>query len=396
MKRKHFIWMFLAVCGIALIAEVVLLVHTFTKKKSPEKKTETEEEKENPAPAEEEEFVWLLTRRIKTDHGEQCENDSIGYDEYGRMIRYESAPSDGISTVATITYEKSGIKAETEGGARKEILLARGFDLLRGESFFRIPVGKYEIEYDEKGFWKSAYYQILRDESHVICGRDFQFDEEGRLIGYEDWEEDEQPGSHLVTGTFRFEYDDSGRIASYSYSRNPQLSFVDPKVGDYQLEYGEDYQRLIQMQSGRKTYERDRRQYASGTFETETKYYKEGDITVWKTWIFRMPGNFNEVMDPIFIAGSADSTEDSIRLEFDSENRFTAMHETGDKGKTFLYTAEYDEEGRLRMLSSGGSTHIRTFTYDDFGNVILMTQTDVDGMELTTQYEWTKMPVTKK
>lgn len=117
MKRKHFILMIIAICSVALIAEVVLLAGTLNKKKSkePEKGTEkvtataTPSPTEVPTPVVTYQKVWKLAKESGSEAW--MRTTSYEYDDQGRERRRVIYDNGSLAAKETylLSYDRSGM-----------------------------------------------------------------------------------------------------------------------------------------------------------------------------------------------------------------------------------------------------------------------------------------------
>lgn len=97
LSRRTFIVVILSVCAAALVTEIVLLIHSFTKKKSSSKASEGENY---------DGYIWLLVEETDSEYG-TCK---YSYDDLGRCIRVEyngflnQNPSLTFCEIADIEY----------------------------------------------------------------------------------------------------------------------------------------------------------------------------------------------------------------------------------------------------------------------------------------------------
>ena len=79
LSRRTFVIVILSVCAVALVTEIVLLIHAFSKKKAGEVSAKQTEEKNYDG------YIWLLVEETDSRLG-TCKYE---YDDFGRCIRVE-------------------------------------------------------------------------------------------------------------------------------------------------------------------------------------------------------------------------------------------------------------------------------------------------------------------
>ena len=237
LRRKQFLIALGAVCLIAIIAEAVLLIHTFSKKKD-KKQTEitpTEQGKlvdnvtPTPSPVTTPELepaftqVWRLASEKTTySNGNVSNFWSYEYDELGREIKRVFYDEETLKPSATILihHDRSGIIITEQwepdvNGTLKETrcFYPTGY----GTSFdFMLIKNPYLSEgeileschYDENGNLTGelrSWHQFIEDPpTHSVV----KISPDGQLISHEEYDVDDR-----LTAEYRFTYDGLGRLS---------------------------------------------------------------------------------------------------------------------------------------------------------------------------------------
>lgn len=260
LKKKQFILLIVGICVIALVTEVVLLIHTFSEK---------EEEKPTPTPAVAEvtptkeptdkpveyKTVWRVTKEEASGNN----SFSIGhdYDEQGREVRRVEYKPDGVTPESTtiLKYDRSGIilaqswKPDTEGElvqTKCYFPTAADFDTLDYWTVIKNLTNTGEIvtkaEYDSDGNLEGLDSTFsttgsIADEGHSH----WSMDEKGRVSFHGFME----PGEEEYHRWYEFEYDDEDRLISVKYRDD-----YGEKTQMYAIHYRDNHRTVVQKANG--------------------------------------------------------------------------------------------------------------------------------------------------
>ena len=403
LTRKHFIIGLLAVCAIAVIAEAVLLIHTFSKKKkeakAPDKKIEgnagTETEKEPTATPDSEEgnnfrTEWKLISRRQSDNG--AENSFVyDYDEYGRQTRIAYLSQGKTVWTDYYSYTKNGYVFEEwipdKRGEKNHTAISDQIGALETiwDSLTDGIAGNYEEAFDRNGNRIKLTITLPGDGEKypeytaVQYLYEYEYDEKGRLT--------KRTKSEGIDGEFKLRsfdelvYDSEGRLKEHTYYCDTQDSGRCLKVfceeHTYEIERtivrtvhyteagGEDWTEIYTDWQGNGINE----------FRSETKEYANVNRSYVPSSL-----EFVQISSMAMFIGELytntvtrkDGTVEEIRrAEFDEEGRPVAFYDAGKSGP--LANCEYDEQGRLKKAvlygMMGGDVQY-DFEYDEAGNLI--------------------------
>lgn len=404
LKRKHFIIALLSLCGALVIAEAVLLAVTFSKKKSPKKTGGNEPsvtgEAGEQTEHEKKEYVWRPVKYRETLYGHLTEDLTIEYDNQGR-IKHITGASDELSLEYVLTYEKSGvIMSVVDEDGEKEVYFIRDlYDQLTGESTFRVKTGEYELERDEQGYWKRVAYKITENRLVTVYGRDFVYDDAGRMAGYTDWK--------MVTGfeteeiaqnTSTYAYDEQGRISRVEVKLlNMLMSY--PSPGEYVYEYGDGWKTETRYVDGEAVTVTRWDYFEGGTlFVTDYSQNDPEEATRKIGWIFKMPDSYTGIVGD---EKTTSPTFESLgNLEYTvsyDEKKGAAQMILRNRAMGAEQVAKkyfYDEKGRIAEIWNGDE-ETRQFTYDENGNVTRVTEKDGENTVSEIELEYQKIFLSK-
>ena len=425
-KRRHFIAALIVVCSVAVIAEAVLLVHFFTKKKPSEKPEKTVSGTPVPTiPVKDpetakryvitKEYGWRYNEAIGRS-GEFCKE--YEYDESGRVTVIRVLDGDKVISTAITTYGKEGSVTETWEPDRNGTLEKRSFADQTGETFrtvYQDELDSCYAEYD--GEKNRTALKYVTDGGEVFYTR-WEYDENGNMIKRSESEPDN--GAERVSSYHTFDYDDEGRIVKdtcYAISADGQVET------DWWTEFMYDgtkkTERFCYYDSG---ILRSEEWTYDGNIEERYQIEYEGEFTY--TYLYYFPeANYP---DHIFYpyedcfcsrewkeAGMSDIRQ---TVEFNEQGQAVRFYSVEGDKKTLVAECEYDENGRFRkvvthyfwenMYVDAASTAAEdlyneevlewTFTYDDAGNLTQLTREDMDTHSvLVENYEWIAIPVLK-
>ncbi|MCR5466175.1 MAG: hypothetical protein K6F11_04970 [Lachnospiraceae bacterium] len=393
-KRKHFIIGLLTVCAIAVIAEAVLLIHTFSKKKSPEKGSEkvpknTAQATVTGEAAPSGKRVWKAVEVTESLEGVVNEEATFLYDETGRVVGVESDYGDR-HTKGVITYEKSGVKVVFYTGEEQQwTYFVRNIEKeVSAEIQHVIKQPDFDLEYDENGFWKRITYRSTVGNVTTLSGFDFTFDDLGRMTGCREWRRAEgYQDEEVVRCTETFEYDDQGRVIRYLV--DPALYRSDVQGGEYLLTYDGNRKTQTKYIDGVKKEETEWEYLEKGTWKT-IRSYSSGETTERKEWSVNMPESYTEVESAVTMSSGLYLVESGSIDVFETDSDGNVIRVTSypeGANPITMYTATYNEKGRITELKEKGFDVTR-FDYDEHGNVIKVTWLDGDEVVKTTEVKY--------
>ena len=207
--RKHFKLLLIVVCGIALTAEVILLIRTFTKKPSDGKKRKYSESSVSAVGG------WKVQKCYDVWETEKTLKYSCEYDDHGRLVSKAYYDKNG-ATVQYTEYTKYTLNGKIvekwvpdETG---EYLSANIWDVT---GYYTDVDGVYETEVDGEGYYTaiSAYRKGSASESErqLMKQVTFLYEDGGKSITKEtsEWNED---GARTTHSVIIYKMDDEGRL----------------------------------------------------------------------------------------------------------------------------------------------------------------------------------------
>ena len=394
LTRKHFIIGLLTVCAIAIIAEAVLLVHTFSKKKSPEKGSEKAPKNTTRATVTGEaapsgKRVWKAVEVTEYLEGVVNEEATFLYDETGRITGLEAEHGETL-TKGVITYDKSGVKVVfySDGEQQWTYFVRDIRKEVSAEIQHIIRHPDINMEYDERGFWKRITYRSTEGNVTTIYGLDYTFDDLGRMTGCLEWKRaEEYQDEAVVTCNETFEYDNQGRVIRYTV--DPALYRSDIQGGEYRITYDADRKLEEKYVDGVKKEETEWKYTGKGTWKT-IRRFSDGETIARTEWIITMPESFTEIESSVYMStGLYDvNVTEKYVFELDSDGNVIRLTENREDSEAeTMYTAAYDEKGRITELIEDGYDTTR-FAYDEHGNVIRVTWLDGDEVIRTLEVKY--------
>lgn len=349
--RKQFILLIVSVCLVALLAEAVLLIHTFLKKKKPAAKEMQPEEPKT--------YVKQTVRRVSKAtwliNEREAGTVEFAYDEYGRVSRAEYKENGS-------NYSKAMSYTYFQGDCSIVVYYLDGF--VTGEYFVWKSFMENEriwakiIDYDADGSGR-----LVKMKTSFLYGEDFfTFDPKGRPIQYGVYED----GVPMTRKQLR--YDDSGKLEQIIYGNGDTADIVYDAMGRAMVTErnsdGEVF--LIKIYLGNDLiYE----MVGVGSYCRHYYYPKDKDL---------LPG--------------IDSVLKELLPAFDIETFFPGFEiftSLDGKERYRLETVEFTEDDQpLQNFYSDGALHAR-YIYDENGRVSgyrEMVKTVQDDIETT--YEW--------
>ena len=385
--RKQFILLIVSVCLVALIAEAVLLVHSFSKKKKPDVDTTQLEEPKT--------YVKQTVRRVsKASHlinGEEYRTIDLAYDEYGRVIRAEYKENGSIySKARSYTYLQGGcgLVVHYEG--------IRGEYLECGNYFFRespIEAARFGvgiIDYDVDG--SGRLKKVTSDGWNY-----YKFDKKGRPVQYCVSDEN---GNKKIDELYW--YDDSGRlekiVSGGGYTTDIIYDSNEGAIIYYKRPNGELY--FTRTYSGKNMIcEKKEEKEEESAWCSRYYYPKNTDL---------LPG-VDEVLEDLFGTFSLQDMLPGVEefTSLDGKERYEPVKveftEDGQPLQNFYSDGTlqaryiYDENGRVSGYRKDLNAWMNDrepyilgwdFTYDEIGNLVAI----IDSNKLYSfQFEWTEM-----
>ncbi|MBR5667030.1 MAG: RHS repeat protein [Lachnospiraceae bacterium] len=343
-----------------------------------------------PAPDGAKSFLSVYTI---TDATGKKEVEHYGYDEYGRKTHFDR--SDGM--VMDTVYEKSGaIIRSTYKGSDVTAFYRDPVNVLPGEDGLIAPSDSYELEYDDKGYWKSISFV---NENGVYIRRKYYYREDGKLGQIESYAATEKKEEALqVYGGIWYTYDDEGRITSYYV-----MDLLNDKYdgiyspAEYTIEYTVGSKKITKKQMAQTVSEEEWVYLPTGTMHTK-KTYKDDKAYMSKFWIIPMPESYKEVremsvgIDKLF-------EEDGYPIGFmcDEDGRVTQVVASMPSSGIYdfpIISVKYDGYGRLISITDELSVTVTTFEYDEHGDVCRSTAYDEKAdpySDLILEYERIKV-----
>lgn len=401
MKRKHFILTVIAVCVVALIAEAVLLIKTFSKK---DKKNPVENvisptgEPVTPIPVAGRK-VKKVTYESESEFGYFATME-FEYDEFGRETEARTYRKGELSKTEVTFYGKNGMRRETwipdRNGELSEMMFADAV----GEtvSVSMEEHGEYNPMYwIEDGYMVRLQYNTKMKNnyrSHII---DWEY-RDGYLS--ERTETEKEGNTETKHTRKKYTYDDAGRVI---------------KIREYRSEKGEeetlystteityDGQRRTEILSENDTI--TEKVFLDGSLESKKVTFSNGSETEYR---YFLPDDFKELLRTNFgtpygkpyYTSLGSHGEDEI---YDENHRVTtAFSDVVLAGNYYsVYRYSYDEKGKIDEFLV--ETHVSPETivstteyhyqYDEFGNVGRVTVVEQGkGTIAEAVIEWISVP----
>ena len=423
MKRRTFVILILSVCVIAIGAETVLLVHSFTKKnkgktpgevtKEPDKVvtdiTVTPSATPTGGAKEETRTIYVKVKEEtyqsteKTPDGAYAEPKlysrvEYSYDELGRLARKELSyyGEERRDYHSSYIYEPSGLITETQtvyfdpDGNPEKTETGRTYELPYGHTVSDSNGSNVTLTYDENGYWKKIVCVNPREEA------EFTFDAEGRIekasyIYYQGQSDDME-----IAFEDEYAYREDGTVIRTRRSKD------------------------LEVYSGRIT-NYDIKTYKDGRLLKQETYSDEADSIRWVyDYEYTSAGrweNLDVINDPVGGRGSKSfaldtgesnppqisswdaSFYDNYRFETDRDGNALAIYGIAGSEEHKLAYVEYDDNGRpvhYYHISRWDEEDIR-YQYDDAGNLTEIFTTDESDRsyqsKTTITYEAIQVPL---
>ena len=382
LKRKHFILALIAVCAIAVIAEGVLLVVTFSKKKKDKKQDEMRPTVESSEVPEGKQLVWRIAKDTWTNIEGDTSETLYCYDDLGRVVQIETRQMDERGAVEGVVvyryfYESGSVRIEGYHLEKDEsvsedkwssvtfVVLPGSTDEFAALTFVNNREGSnFQLEQDEDGRWTRVMVYCNDDGIKYYDEYVFTYDDGKRPTGWNHTEREIRSGQILVPKeTVEYHYDEEN-------SPNVKAVWKDPD--------GTVRQRFFQF--GRVAYETTSSVEQDLIIHSRQWVFPNDGFT--EEYTFDEDGVLNRIVLRYEIPLSSPSDgrpEDSRKIVLSAETY-----------KERLEYFEYDGEGRVievvRRFAEEGApeAQLDCLQYDDEGRVVSWIH---QGIEQTYQYD---------
>ena len=405
LKRKHFIIALIAVCAIAVIAEGVLLVHTFSGR------NRTKNGKVTPTVAvvpEGYQKVWKVTKETYYNGNKEVKTTcSYEYDEAGRIkkckqgILEDVGSSDDLYLYWEWSYDKSGRKITiwipengdipTEGNFRYMYfetipLKERPETIARNGIYIKNSMG-IRCEYDEDGYWQSILAKRFPKESSWSSPEEkytFVYDSQQRIVGWNYVGMGNSDGKDHLKDEVKVEYDE----------KNPEM--ITSTEWWYDRKSGKcDLVRTCVFSEGREVSQSElsgdgafqsswKMSWSEDGYKTKTWYDEDGKVKkVEDIYEIRYPvPSLVDLMDYTRITFSCTSVEDDYSEYFVKDNLGRVIQVVrkydSDSSEEVRASAEYDEQGRI-IFSKESKYETYSYLYDRYGNLTEIERKDPEN-----------------
>ena len=355
LKKKHFIGLIIGICVVALFAEAMLLIHTFSGKEKDKKEKKTKQEEPSvtvtavpdgeDAPKKTSRPVIRIDRQYETDgSGKKLLKTEYEYDEKGRETRRVCYADDGqVAEVISTVYDRNGCKAETRTGSETGTLYRTVFTDLAGDTYDIIHASgeEYECKYNSEGFRTELIHTIPLNGGPLKTSHTWEYDEDGYLIRTSEYDLSE--GRRILCSSKEYSWNDSGRVA---------------RIVEKNSDGDPTSETRITYDGTRKTF--DMEAYIGFTRQMVIEY--EGNL---ETSIrYRMADGTSE---EVLVAFPKGNYPESI-VDFLRSGSITDYDEDG--AETRLATLDYTSNGQpLRQYYGSDEKVAMEFSYDGKGNL---------------------------
>ena len=377
MKRKHFILALVLVCSVALIAEAVLLIKTFTKK---DKKNHVENvttptgEPGTPIPV-----AGRKVKKISYETESELSYFSameFEYDEFGREIEARFYNKGELSKTEVTIYSKNGMMRDTYVPDRDGKWTGMMFTDITGETFYvsRQGDGEYPpVSRFEDGYLVSLQYAMGRKDQDLWCVVEWKC-RDGVIS--EKTEEEIKGDIETKHTRKKYTYDDAGRVIKIREYRS-EKGEEETLYGTTEITY--DGQRRTEILSENDTI--TEKVFLNGSLESKKVTFPNGSETESR---YYLPDDFKELLrtyfgtpyGKLYYTSFGSHGEDEI---YDEQHRVTtAFNDVVIAGNYYqVYRYSYDENGKIDEFLV--ETHVSPenivstteyhYHYDEFGNV---------------------------
>ena len=377
MKRKHFILALVLVCSVALIAETVLLIKTFSKKdkKSPvENVTTPTGEPVTPVPV-----AGRKVKKISYETEAELSYFSameFEYDEFGREIEARFYNKGELSKTEVTIYGKNGMRRETWVPDRNGELTEMMFTDAVGETFSVSMKGRGEnhpFYTVEDGYMVRLQYDLERKD--YILWHIIEWEYQDGVIT-ERIETETKDNTETKHTRKKYTYDDAGRVIKIREYRS-EKGEEETLYGTTEITY--DGQRRTEILSENDTI--TEKVFLNGSLESKKVTFPNGSETESR---YYLPDDFKELLrtyfgtpyGKLYYTSFGSHGEDEI---YDEQHRVTtAFNDVVIAGNYYqVYRYSYDENGKIDEFLV--ETHVSPenivstteyhYHYDEFGNV---------------------------
>ena len=293
MKRKHFILALVLVCSVALIAETVLLIKTFTKKdkKNPvENVTTPTGEPVTPVPV-----AGRKVKKISYETEAELSYFSameFEYDEFGREIEARFYNKGELSKTEVTIYGKNGMRRETWVPDRNGELTEMMFTDAVGETFSVSMQGRGEnhpFYTVEDGYMVRLQYDLERKD--YILWHIIEWEYQDGVI-FERIETEKKDNTETKHTRKKYTYDDAGRVIKIREYRS-EKGEEETLYGTTEITY--DGQRRTEILSENDTI--TEKVFLNGSLESKKVTFPNGSETESR---YYLPDDFKELLRTYF------------------------------------------------------------------------------------------------
>ena len=397
LSKRQFIITIAMLCAVALVAEGVLLIHSFLKKP----KNASETGKNKTAVTKNDSRIFKVARVYSDDtpSGEEFLYREYEYDSDGNVIGLKTYQQDGRLQFETrTTYYKTARKEERWLPDRSDMPELVTFYDADDESFECIRLigtepESYKEIFDAQGNLTelTITYPNSGWDGDIVTR--WEYDENGRATkmtqyGY-------SHGDYPVTFYSHYEYDSEGRLSRMIRNQS-ELS------NSYYIDYTYDGDRRMET----KHYGFPSSSWVSTSIEyvganvTPAISDSEGEMQVRIAYDIQA-GNWPDD-DTLSLIGDlyaeriikSNGAETIIRsAKYDRDGR-PVMYTDEENGARTIAELEYDEQGynnKIIWNEKYGRTRTYELSYDGNGNLTKLHVTGPSGEEYTIRYEWVEI-----
>ena len=397
LSKRQFIITIAMLCAVALVAEGVLLIHSFLKKP----KNASETGKNKTAVTKNDSRIFKVARVYSDDtpSGEEFLYREYEYDSDGNVIGLKTYQQDGRLQFETrTTYYKTARKEERWLPDRSDMPELVTFYDADDESFECIRLigtepESYKEIFDAQGNLTelTITYPNSGWDGDIVTR--WEYDENGRATkmtqyGY-------SHGDYPVTFYSHYEYDSEGRLSRMIRNQS-ELS------NSYYIDYTYDGDRRMET----KHYGFPSSSWVSTSIEyvganvTPAISDSEGETQVRIAYDIQA-GNWPDD-DTLSLIGDlyaeriikSNGAETIIRsAKYDRDGR-PVMYTDEENGARTIAELEYDEQGynnKIIWNEKYGRTRTYELSYDGNGNLTKLHVTGPSGEEYTIRYEWVEI-----
>ena len=404
-SRKKIIIAFVAVCAIAVIAETVLLIKAFTKKKPKKQEEETQKTTVSPTPSEKPSThkEWRITKAVQTDGTDGVER-VYEYDSMGREAMHTISRNGNLMYQVIYAYTKNGKTEETwdpdKSGMRTSINFydqtGAGFATVfeTGDDYETVSE-TYEEKFDDEGRRTELIKTAKNvDGSTSVYRIQWEYDTFGRMIKRSVY--DDSKGDMRSTSYYEYEYDSSDRIAKANYycvlteGRPCELLWKT----EYQYDGDKKTETDYSVNESGKVYRTESHVTVNGLLVFYEVHYPDDSVS-WEETYYLPDVNEALGMTNFMNNWSYYLSERTEKDGDDVEKKRTA--EFDEDGRPVKFTVEegeiaeilYDESGRYQRITIkqlSGEETVYSLSYDKDGN---LTECSCNGPNISQVWNYT-------